>query len=314
MDKILLIDIRLWMFMEYHRGSNLLNVLEALSNIPVRGFKHIFFVYDTGKSKYHKNLYQNYKENRTELREKQTDQEKQKYKEFSNVYKEFYKITEFFGKNIRIPQTEADTMIEVLANEYSKRYEVYICSSDGDFMCMLDNPNIKQITTRYELLDGIAVQEKKGVTPKQLFWAKCLCGDTKDNVLGIHKLGEVKSTKDGKVFKKYLEQHSDDLDSLLKALDVDVTKGIRGMALPDYSSQGVEGIDSVYALFKFNSELKRDFSKQDLTQEDLGLLKEQVAAKRRSWDEDDFMDTCFMVLGHGAVISSNTKNFFNVKG
>jgi len=188
----------------------------------------------------------------------------------------------------------------------------YLVISLKSLYCLLAHPNIKQVTTRYDVLDGHGVYFKKGVSPEQLFWAKCFCGDTKDNVLGIHKLGEVKDQKTGKVFKKLLEEATtvkDLIDSLQEMVDA----GKGGMRLPDYSSQGINHINSVEELFYFNCELKRPYTSKDLDEEDIELLKEQVKTQKVSWDEEGFIQKSFEVLGQSIVVSDNIKQFFNLR-
>jgi len=121
MRKILLIDIRLFLYMHYHRKESILNVFKTLAELPIPQMNKIFFVWDTGKSSYHKALYPEYKENRTEKRNAMTVTEKERYREFSKQYEELKEITKYFGTNISIQNTEADTLIETLTDTLLSR-------------------------------------------------------------------------------------------------------------------------------------------------------------------------------------------------
>ena len=104
MKSVLLIDTRLWLYMCYHRGQPLLNVLDDIAQIPISNFSRIYWCYDTYTSKYHKAIYPEYKENRTTLRAKQTDAEKAKYKKFSEEYNALKEITKFFWYKYKYPK------------------------------------------------------------------------------------------------------------------------------------------------------------------------------------------------------------------
>jgi len=306
MKEALLVDTRLWCYMEYHRGAHMLNILDKIAMLPIRQQHKVFFVYDYGTSHYHKKIYPEYKQNRTELRAKQTDAEKAKYKKFSEEYNALPHITKFFGINIRIPNTEADTMIEVLADKLtSQGYTVTIASNDGDFSCMLSNPNILQATTRHEILTDEGLFRKKGATPHQLFLSKCLASDRKDNIKGLQGLGEIADTKTGIKIKKIFQEHGDYASTVIEVLQDLVDKG--KFKLPeDYPCTNVQ------ELYDFNYKLNKPFVFTDLTLEDQELLKEQVNTKKIPFDEDEFNAICFEVFSKGVVVSESTRRFYNV--
>jgi 5'-3' exonuclease len=291
----------------YHRGQPILNILDDIAQIPIGNFSRIYWCYDTYTSKYHKAIYPEYKENRTTLRAKQTDAEKAKYKKFSEEYNALKEITKFFGTNISIQNTEADTMIEVLADKFiTLGYTVYIASNDGDFSALLETPNLFQITTKYQVLDAGMVFRKKGATPHQLFLSKCISGDTKDNIKGLQGLGEIKDTKTGIKIKKIFQEHGDYVRTVVEVLQDLVDKG--KFKLPeDYPCTNVQ------ELYEFNYKLNKPFVFTDLTLEDQELLKEQVNAKRVLFDEEEFNAICFEVFSKGIIVSESTKGFYNVK-
>ena len=305
---IALVDIRLFLYMHYHRKESLLNVLNTLYAVsPLSKFTKMFFVYDNNKNPYLKKIYPDYKENRTTLREKQTDAEKARYKQYSKEYNAFTEVTKYFGTNITV-EGEADTMIEVLADKFTRDGEnVYIFSGDGDFNCLLTKPNLWQVTPRGEVLDEEGVYDKKGVTPEQLRISKNLAGDLKDNIKGIKNLGEIKNKKTGNRLRKIL-QSSDNINNILNTVQEYVDTGKYGMALPqDY------GVSSVKELYEFNSKLNKAFTYADLTEEHQKELAKQVNVKQVKWNKDDFDFLCWKNFGSGVHLSNDTLQFFNIK-
>lgn len=311
MKKVLLIDTRLWLYMHYHRKESILNIFEALSLIPCQDFSRIYFTYDYGKSYYHKAIYHDYKENRTEKREAMTEAEKERYKEFSRQYKDIQRITKYFGTNISLENAEADTVIEVLADKFLKLgYEVWIASNDGDFMCLLDRPNLRLVTTRYEVLDEQGVIKKKGVTPKQLFISKCLSGDTKDNIIGLGGLGEIRDTKSGAILKKIFKEFGDYEGDVIDVLQDRVNSG--KLKLPEnYPKENP--VTNVRELYEFNKKLNQPFTFTDLTKEHQEALSIQVNQKKLPFDQEEFDDDCFCMFGTMLYLQPTVKYFFNLK-
>ena len=307
---VLLVDVRLWCYMEYHRNSSILNIIDRLPLIPIE-FSRIFFVYDTGKSLYHKSIYPEYKENRTEIRNKQSEEEKERYKKFSTEYNSLKDITKYLGVNISVPNTEADTIIEVLADTLLKKnHTVYIASNDGDFMCLLDRPNLKLITTRYEVLDSNGVFKKKGATPHQLFLSKCLASDMKDNIIGIGGLGEIRDSKSGAILKKIFTEFGDYDEDVIRVLQDRVNSG--KLKLPEnYPKE--KPVTSVRELYEFNRKLNAPFTYNMLTKEHQESLSTQVNTKKVVFNQDEFDEECFRLFGTMIYLQPSIKYFYNLK-
>ena len=311
MKKVLLIDTRLWLYMHYHRKESILSVFEALSLIPCKDFSRIYFCWDFGGSHYHKTMYPDYKENRTEKREAMTEEEKNRYKEFSKQYKDIQNLTKYFGTNISLENAEADTVIEVLADKFlNLGYEVWIASNDGDFMCLLDRPNLRQVTTRYEVLDEQGVIKKKGATPKQLFLSKCLASDLKDNILGLGGLGEIRDTKSGAILKKIFKEFGDYEGNVIDVLQDRVNSG--KLKLPEnYPKENP--VTNVRELYEFNRKLNAPFTYEMLTTEHQEALSTQVNQKKLPFDQDEFDDSCYCMFGTMLYLQPTVKYFFNLK-
>ena len=311
MKRVLLIDIRLFLYKHYHRRESLLNVFDTLAQMPIPKADRIIFVWDTGKSKYHKAIYPEYKENRTEKRQAQSLEEKERYKEFSIHYNKLKELTKYFGTNISIQDTEADTIIEVLADTFlKKKYEVYILSSDSDFMCLLDRPNIYQVTANNEVLDYTKVIAKKGATPHQLFISKCICSDMKDNIIGLGGLGEIKNTKTGMIIKKIFTEFGDYDEDVIRVLQDRVNSG--KLKLPEnYPKE--KPVTSVRELYEFNRKLNAPFTYNMLTKEHQESLSTQVNTKKVVFNQDEFDEECFRLFGTMIYLQPTVKYFFILK-
>lgn len=90
------------------------------------------------------------------------------------------------------PGYEADDIIGTLAKQASKRkLDVYLVTSDKDFLQLVGGPVRVLIPTKQDLLvDEAKVQELLGVPPKQVVDLMALLGDTIDNIPGAKGIGE----------------------------------------------------------------------------------------------------------------------------
>lgn len=141
---------------------------------------HIVFCYDRKEPSFRKDLYTEYKANRTEMPEDM------------QVQMPYLKqVASLFGIcDMELPGFEADDLIGSVANLAQKHdYEVYMVSGDKDF-CQLVNPNVFLYDTMKEIIyDEAAVKEKHGVHPAQFIDYLAITGDTSDNVPGVAGIG-----------------------------------------------------------------------------------------------------------------------------
>jgi len=115
---------------------------------------------------------------------------------------------------------EADDLLGTLANQAAARgIEALIVTGDRDAF-QLVAPNIKVIISGRkfadrEVYDEARVQERYGVTPKQLIELKGLVGDSSDNIPGVKGVGEKGGAK---LIQQYntLEGIYDNLDQIAK--------------------------------------------------------------------------------------------------
>ncbi len=115
---------------------------------------------------------------------------------------------------------EADDLLGTLANQAAARgIEAIIVTGDRDAF-QLVAPNIKVLISGKkfadrEVYDEVRVEERYGVTPKQLIDMKGLVGDTSDNIPGVKGIGEKGAAK---LIQTYgtLETIYENLDNIAK--------------------------------------------------------------------------------------------------
>ncbi|MEQ1722767.1 MAG: DNA polymerase I [Pseudobdellovibrio sp.] len=141
---------------------------------------HIVFCYDRKEPSFRKDLYTEYKANRTVMPDDM------------QVQMPYLKqVASLLGIcDMELPSFEADDLIGTVACLAQKNdYEVYIVSGDKDF-CQLINNNVFLYDTMKEVtFDEDLVKEKHGVTPAQFIDYLAITGDTSDNIPGVAGIG-----------------------------------------------------------------------------------------------------------------------------
>lgn len=192
MKKIYIVDVSSMFFRAYYA----IRPLTSSTGIPVNavyGFismivklmkdknpDHIVFCYDRKEPSFRKDLYTEYKANRTEMPDDM--QVQMPY---------LKKVASLFGIcDLEVPSYEADDLIGTIAClARNENYESYIVSGDKDF-CQLVGPKVFLYDTMKDVtFDEILVKEKHGVTPQQFIDYLAIVGDSSDNIPGIAGLG-----------------------------------------------------------------------------------------------------------------------------
>lgn len=176
-----------------------------LSNFEAPHRTCVFF--DKGGSVRHREIFPEYKKNRSEMPE---DMRRQ-----MPAMKE---ICQLFGFDIFEENgIEADDMLASMVRKLREQnHNVTIVSSDKDF-AQLVGPHTRQMippaskSKDWTILDSIGVKTKFGVPPAQIPFLLSLVGDSADNIPGLNGIGP-------KTAAKWLKDFGD-LDTIIKRCD-----------------------------------------------------------------------------------------------
>jgi len=141
---------------------------------------HLVFCYDRKDPSFRKDLYTEYKANRTQMPE-----------ELQVQMPYLKQVAHLFGIfDIELASYEADDLIGTITHMAQKEdYDVYIVSGDKDF-CQLINKNVFLYDTMKDVIyDEALVKEKHGVAPAQFIDFLAITGDTSDNIPGVAGIG-----------------------------------------------------------------------------------------------------------------------------
>lgn len=87
-----------------------------------------------------------------------------------------------------VDYVEADDIIAYLANDYFKK-DVIICSSDKDFLQLVNNRVSVWSPTKKKMYNEEAVKQEWGVIPQNLVYMRTICGDSSDKIPGVKGIG-----------------------------------------------------------------------------------------------------------------------------
>ena len=145
----------------------------------------LVFCYDRKEPSFRKNLYAEYKSNRSEMPADLVPQ-----------LPYIYRLAEALGiKGLQWPSFEADDLIGTLSIwALDQNCEVCIVSGDKDF-AQLVRPGITLLDTMKDTrLDSNGVFMKWGVRPEQMMDYLALVGDSSDNIPGVQGIGPKTAT------------------------------------------------------------------------------------------------------------------------
>lgn len=165
--------------------------------------------FDFGKSYYRKDMYEDYKGNRSD--DDLTEEEKQKKQEFFDVLNNLPE--QLPCDVVKHRGVEADDIIAYLTEKYKDQYDhIWVISSDKDLIQLVDhNVSIFNIFSRKEItIDSL--QETLEITPSEFMLSRIIEGDSGDNIFGIEGIGPKRAQALAKQYKT--------LDSLLAALPI----------------------------------------------------------------------------------------------
>ncbi|AZZ37687.1 DNA polymerase I [Bdellovibrio sp. qaytius] len=192
MKKIYLVDVSSMFFRAFYAIRPLsstkgvpVNAVYGFISMIIKLFKeknpdHVVFCYDRKEPSFRKDLYTEYKANRTTMPDD------------LQVQMPYLKqVADLFGiADIEVAGYEADDLIGTIAVQSAKEgYQVYIVSGDKDFS-QLVNENIFLYDTMKEFVyTAEAVKEKHGVYPEQFIDFLAITGDTSDHIPGVAGIG-----------------------------------------------------------------------------------------------------------------------------
>ncbi len=192
MKKIYLVDISSLFFRAFYA----IRPLSSPSGLPVNAIygvlsmiikllkeakpDHIVFCYDRKEPSFRKDMYTEYKANRTEMPD-----------DLGQQIPYIKKMIELLGlPTLEVPSFEADDLIGTLCvHGIKNKFEVVIVSGDKDFGQLVQPGVILWDTMKETKLDINGVKEKWGVRPDQFIDYLALVGDSSDNIPGVDGIG-----------------------------------------------------------------------------------------------------------------------------
>lgn len=222
MKKVFLVDVSSLFFRAYYA----IRPLTSPSGIPVNavyGFlsmitkllkedppDYIAFCYDRKEPSFRKEMYGEYKANRTEMPD-----------DLAVQIPIIKKLIDLLGiPSLERENYEADDIIGTLAIKARKaNLHAVIVSGDKDF-AQLIGPGVEMYDTMKEVrYDEKAVKEKWGIRPNQMIDYLAICGDSSDNIPGVAGIGPKGALK--------LLEEFDTLDGIYQNLEKISSKSVK---------------------------------------------------------------------------------------
>lgn len=190
--KLIVIDISNFIFRAFYaiRPLNAPNgtpvnavygVLSMLHNMILKhNPTHILVARDTKEGSFRKDLYVDYKANRTEPPD--------------DLKPQFDLIDDLVDKlglaQIKMPGFEADDIIGSIAKQWGSKFEeILIASGDKDLMQFVEGPVKILDTMKEKIYEREDVKDKMGVYPEFIVDYLALIGDSSDNIPGVPGIG-----------------------------------------------------------------------------------------------------------------------------
>ncbi|MFD1410816.1 DNA polymerase I [Lapidilactobacillus gannanensis] len=163
------------------------NMLETI--LAAEQPTHMLVAFDAGKTTFRTQMFDDYKGNRSK-----TPSELSEQLPYFGEYLDALGIAHY-----QLVDYEADDIIGTLAKEAQGQMPVTIITGDRDLTQLTTANTTVKVTVKgvneLETYTPAHVQEKLGITPKQIIDMKGLMGDTSDNYPGVTKVGEKTALK-----------------------------------------------------------------------------------------------------------------------
>ena len=220
--KIYLVDVSSMFFRAYYAIRPLttpagvpVNAVYGFLSMVTKLFKeekpdYMVFTYDRKEPSFRKNLYAEYKANRTAMPD-----------DLAVQIPYIKKLADYLGiPALEVPDYEADDIIGTLVHLGLKHHhEVVIVSGDKDFGQLIQKHVVLFDTMKDVKYDEAGVLEKWGVRPDQFIDYLAIMGDSSDNVPGVDGIGP-------KGAQKLMQQYKS-LEDVYAHIDQVEPKGIR---------------------------------------------------------------------------------------
>ncbi len=220
--KIYLVDVSSMFFRAYYAIRPLttpagvpVNAVYGFLSMVTKLFKeekpdYMVFTYDRKEPSFRKNLYAEYKANRTAMPD-----------DLAVQIPYIKKLADYLGiPALEVPDYEADDIIGTLVHLGLKHHnEVVIVSGDKDFGQLIQKHVVLFDTMKDVKYDEAGVLEKWGVPPEKFIDYLAIMGDSSDNVPGVDGIGP-------KGAQKLLQQFSS-VEDIYENIDKVEPKGIR---------------------------------------------------------------------------------------
>jgi DNA polymerase I len=220
--KIYLVDVSSMFFRAFYAIRPLttpagvpVNAVYGFLSMVTKLFKeekpdYMVFTYDRKEPSFRKNLYAEYKANRTAMPD-----------DLAVQIPYIKKLADYLGvPALEVPDFEADDIIGTLVHLGLKHHhEVVIVSGDKDFGQLIQKHVVLFDTMKDVKYDEAGVLEKWGVPPEKFIDYLAIMGDTSDNVPGVDGIGP-------KGAQKLLQQYNS-VEDIYENIDKVEPKGTR---------------------------------------------------------------------------------------
>jgi len=192
MKKIYLVDVSSMFFRAFYAIRPLsstqgvpVNAVYGFISMIVKLFKekkpdHMLFCYDRKEPSFRKDIYNDYKANRTTMPD-----DLQVQMPYLRQVADLLGIADF-----EAPGYEADDIIGTVAKKAeAEGYQVFIVSGDKDFSQLVSENIFLYDTMKEYVYTREAIKEKHGVYPEQFIDYLAITGDTSDHIPGVAGIG-----------------------------------------------------------------------------------------------------------------------------
>lgn len=197
-NKLLIIDLSNFIFRAFYgvkplfnKNKEQTNAIHGVANMFLNLLKqthpsHVIIARDSKEKKERKDLFEEYKANRSAM----PDELKAQIEPILNMFN-LMNVCQ-----LEVSGQEADDVIGTLVKQEKNNFQsIFIASSDKDLMQLIENNVFLFDSMKNLLYNDERVFDKFGVLPKQMIDFLALVGDKSDNVPGIQGIGPKSASK-----------------------------------------------------------------------------------------------------------------------